>query len=325
MSKKAKIEELKKTMAKLNKTYGDGTISTFAKGTNTEVESIPTGSLLLDNIIGCGGYPKGRFVEIFGENSVGKTLSAMECIAACQKQGIVCCFIDIEQSFPAVYAKQVGVNLEELIFVQPDGAEQAIDICRDLVETGEVGVIVMDSIAALVPHKETEGEIGDANIALRARLMSKACRVLPPLFRKTGCVGIWINQTRQNINPYGSPIVTPGGQAMKFTASLRLHLKRGENINLGGKTIGHILKITVKKNKVGSSVTQTIETELLYGEGINRQAELLTLAIEKDIINKAGSWYSYGETKIGQGRDAVKQFLEDNPELMEEIEKQIAS
>lgn len=316
-----KLSALRATVDRIEKTYGKGAIMKLGDEQLTEVEKISTGSMGLDMAVGIGGYPKGRIIEIYGPESSGKTTLTLHAIAEAQKSGGLAAFVDAEHAFDRFYAEKVGVDTENLIISQPDYGEQALEIVDSLVRSGAIDIVIVDSVAALTPKGEIEGEMGDSKMGLQARLMSQALRKLTSSISKTKCVVIFINQLRDKIGVvYGNPETTTGGNALKFYSSIRLDIRRAAQIKNGDEVIGNRTRVKVVKNKVAPPFRIT-EFDIMYGEGISRIGELIDLAVEHDIIKKSGSWFSYGETKLGQGRDAVKGLLEDNPELLEEIEK----
>lgn len=318
-----KLNVLKLTMDKLEKTYGKGTIMKLGDQAVEETPAISTGSLGLDIALGVGGLPKGRVIEIYGPESSGKTTLALHVIAQSQKKGGIAAFIDAEHAFDRYYAQKLGVDIENLLISQPDNGEQALEITENLIRSGAIDVIVIDSVAALTPRSEIEGEMGDSKMGLQARLMSQALRKLTATISKTGCCCIFINQLREKIGVmFGNPETTTGGNALKFYASVRLDIRRQTQIKEGDVAIGNRVKVKVVKNKVAPPFRQA-EFDIIYGEGISRFGEIIDLGVEKNIIKKSGSWFSYGETKLGQGRDALKKLLADNPELCEEIELQL--
>ncbi len=321
----AKKKALELTLNKLEKTYGKGTVMTLgSQPVEIEEDAIPTGSLGLDIAMGIGGYPRGRVIEIYGPESSGKTTLALHAIAEAQKKGGIAAFIDAEHAFDRFYAKNLGVDLENLIISQPDYGEQALEIVDNLIRSGAIDIIVVDSVAALTPKSEIEGEMGDSKMGLHARLMSQALRKLTSSISKTNSTVIFINQLRDKIGiVFGNPETTTGGNALKFYASARIDVRRSTQIkDSEGKVMGNKTKVKVVKNKVAPPF-RTAEFDIMYGEGISRVGELLDLAVEFDIVKKSGSWFSYGDTKLGQGRDAVKNLITDNPELMEELEEKI--
>jgi len=320
---KEKIKALQLTLDKLEKTYGKGTIMKMGDKAIENVEVIPTGSLSLDIALGIGGLPKGRVIEIYGPESSGKTTLTLHAIAAVQKAGGIAAFIDAEHAFDRNYAEKLGVDTENLLISQPDNGEQALEITENLIRSGAIDIIVIDSVAALTPKSEIEGEMGDSKMGLHARLMSQALRKLTGSISKTGCCCIFINQLREKIGVmFGNPETTTGGNALKFYASIRLDIRRIGQIKEGDNIIGNRTRVKVVKNKVAPPFQQA-EFDILYGEGVSKVGEIIDLGVDNNIIKKSGSWFSYGDTKLGQGRDAVKALLHDNPELMEEIETKV--
>lgn len=321
--KNDKLSALKLTLDKLEKTYGKGTIMKLGDSAVDEVAAISTGSIGLDMALGVGGLPKGRVVEIYGPESSGKTTLALHVIAESQKAGGIAAFIDAEHAFDRFYAQKLGVDIENLLVSQPDSGEQALEIADNLIRSGAIDVIVIDSVAALTPKSEIEGEMGDSKVGLQARLMSQALRKLTATISKTGCCCIFINQLREKIGVmFGNPETTTGGNALKFYASVRLDIRKQTQIKDGESAIGNRVKVKVVKNKVAPPF-RFAEFDIIYGEGISRYGELVDLAVDRNIIKKSGSWFSYGDTKLGQGRDAIKKLLADNPELCDEIEAQV--
>ena len=322
--KNAKLKALQLTLDKLDKTYGKGTVMKLGEDTAEEIESIPSGSIGLDHALGVGGYPKGRIIEIYGPESSGKTTLTLHAIAECQKAGGICAFIDAEHAFDRFYAEKLGIDLEELIISQPDHGEQALEITDNLIRSGAVDIVVIDSVAALTPKSEIEGEMGDSKMGLHARLMSQALRKLTASISKTKCAVFFINQLREKIGVmFGNPETTTGGNALKFYASVRLDIRRSTQIKgPEAQVLGNRTRVKVVKNKVAPPF-KTTEFDIMYGEGISKIGEILDIGVNNEIIKKSGSWFSYGDTKIGQGRDAVKSLLNDNPELMEELENKI--
>jgi recombination protein RecA len=326
MSKKEndnKLKALKMTIDKLEKSYGKGVVMRMDDENIVKVDSISTGSLGLDIGLGIGGFPKGRVVEIYGPESSGKTTLAMHCIAEAQKTGGICAFIDAEHAFDKFYGEKIGINTNELLISQPDDGEQALEIADNLIRSGAIDVIVIDSVAALVPRAELEGDMGDSKMGLHARLMSQALRKLTGTINKTGCICIFINQLREKIGVmFGNPETTTGGNALKFYASVRLDIRRIGSIKDGVDIIGNRVKVKVAKNKVAPPF-RVVEFDIMYGQGISKVGEVIDLGVENNVIQKSGSWFSYGETRLGQGRDSVKQILLDNPEMMDEMEAKI--
>lgn len=322
------IDDKKKALAlvleKMDKTYGKGTVMKMGDSAVEEVEVIPSGSLGLDIALGVGGYPKGRVIEIYGPESSGKTTLTMHAIAESQKAGGIAAFIDAEHAFDAVYAKKLGIDVENLIISQPDNGEQALEIADNLIRSGAIDIVVIDSVAALTPKAEIEGEMGDSKMGLHARLMSQALRKLTATISRTKCTVIFINQLREKIGVmFGNPETTTGGNALKFYASVRIDIRKsGSPIKVGEDAVGNRVKVKIVKNKVAPPFKNT-EFDIMYGEGISKVGEILDLGVEFDIVKKSGSWFSYGDTKLGQGRDAVKELLKDNPELLEELAEKI--
>ena len=322
--KEAKLKALQLTLDKLDKAYGKGTVMRMNDEAVEEVEAISSGSLSLDTALGVGGYPRGRVVEIYGPESSGKTTLTLHAIAECQKGGGIAAFIDAEHAFDRYYAQSLGVDIDELIVSQPDHGEQALEIADNLIRSGAVDIVVIDSVAALTPKSEIEGEMGDSKMGLHARLMSQALRKITASISKTQSTVIFINQLREKIGVmFGNPETTTGGNALKFYASVRLDIRRSTQIkdSQGGIT-GNRTRVKVVKNKVAPPF-KTVEFDILYGKGISKNGELLDLGVEQEIIQKSGSWFSYGDTKLGQGRESVIKLFEDNLELAEEIEEQI--
>ena len=318
-----KFKALQLTLDKLEKTYGKGVVMKMGEARVMNVDVIPTGSLGLDIALGIGGFPKGRVVEIYGPESSGKTTIALHAIAQAQRKGGMAAFIDAEHAFDKLYAEKLGIDTENLLISQPDNGEQALEIADNLIRSGAIDILVIDSVAALVPKAEIEGEMGDSSMGLQARLMSQALRKLTGSISKTGCVCVFINQLREKIGVmFGNPETTTGGNALKFYASVRLDIRRIGQLKDGMDIMGNRVRIKVVKNKVAPPFRQC-EFDILYGQGVSKDGEIVDLASDLNIIKKSGSWYSYGETKLGQGRDAVKQLFADNPELAEEIEGKI--
>ena len=322
--KEAKLKALQLTLDKLDKAYGKGTVMRMNDEAHEEVEAISSGSLSLDAALGVGGYPRGRVIEIYGPESSGKTTLTLHAIAECQKSGGIAAFIDAEHAFDRYYAQSLGVDIDELIVSQPDHGEQALEIADNLIRSGAVDIVVIDSVAALTPKSEIEGEMGDSKMGLHARLMSQALRKLTASISKTQSTVIFINQLREKIGVmFGNPETTTGGNALKFYASVRLDIRRSTQIkDAQGGINGNRTRVKVVKNKVAPPF-KTVEFDILYGKGISKNGELLDIGVEQEIIQKSGSWFSYGDTKLGQGRDSVIKLFEDNLELAEEIEDKI--
>lgn len=312
-------------LEKLDKSYGKGTVMRMGDSKiDDAIEVIPSGSIGIDIALGVGGYPKGRIIEIFGPESSGKTTLTLHAIAEAQKQGGTAAFIDAEHAFDRHYAAKLGINVDELIISQPDNGEQALEIADSLIRSGAVDIVVIDSVAALTPKAEIDGEMGDSKMGLHARLMSQALRKLTGTINKTNCTVIFINQLREKIGVmFGNPETTTGGNALKFYASIRIDIRKASSpIKVGDEAVGSRVKVKVVKNKVAPPFRQA-EFDIMYGEGISKIGELLDAAVDMDIVKKSGAWFSYGETKLGQGRDTVKELLKDNPELSEEIETKV--
>ena len=323
MSNADKLKALQLTLDKLEKSYGKGTVMKLGDSAVEAIESISTGSISLDIALGIGGLPKGRVIEIYGPESSGKTTLAIHAIAEAQKKGGIAAFIDAEHAFDKFYASKLGVDIENLLISQPDNGEQALEIADNLIRSGAIDIIVIDSVAALVPKAEIEGEMGDSKMGLHARLMSQALRKLTGTISKTGCCCIFINQLRDKIGVmFGSPETTTGGNALKFYASVRLDIRRISQIKDADEVSGNRVKVKVVKNKLAPPF-RIAEFDVMFGQGISKAGEIIDLGVDFEIIKKAGSWFSYGDTKLGQGRDAVKQLLLDNPDLMDELEAKI--
>ena len=318
-----KLKALQLTLEKLDKTFGKGTVMKLGDSPVEKVEVIPTGSITLDLALGINGYPKGRVVEIYGPESSGKTTLAIHAIAEVQKQGGIAAFIDAEHAFDQFYAKKLGVDIANLLISQPDNGEQALEIADNLIRSGAVDLVVIDSVAALTPKAEIEGEMGDSQMGLQARLMSKALRKLTGSISKAGCCCIFINQLREKIGVmFGNPETTTGGNALKFYSSVRLDIRRSTQLKDGEEVIGNRVKVKVVKNKVAPPFRKA-EFDIMYGEGISKVGEIIDLGVELNILKKSGSWFSYGETRLGQGRDSIKTLLLDNLELADELEAKI--
>ena len=321
--KEAKLKALQLTLDKLDKAYGKGTVMKLGDTAVEEVEAIPSGSLGVDLALGVNGYPRGRIIEIFGPESSGKTTLTLHAIAEAQKQGGIAAFIDAEHAFDRFYAQKLGVDIDNLIISQPDNGEQALEIAESLIRSGAVDLVVIDSVAALTPKSEIEGDMGDSKMGLHARLMSQALRKLTGTINKTNCTVFFINQLREKIGVmFGNPETTTGGNALKFYASVRLDIRKSTQIKDGDNVIGNRTKVKIIKNKVAPPF-RTAEFDIMYGEGISKTGEILDIAVDFEIVKKSGSWFSYGDTKLGQGRDAVKSLIKDNPELQEELEERI--
>jgi recombination protein RecA len=320
---KEKLKALQLTIDKLEKTYGKGTVMKMSDKSIEPMEALPTGSLGLDIALGIGGLPTGRIIEIYGPESSGKTTLSMHAIAECQKRGGMAAFIDAEHAFDKTYAEKLGIDVDNLLISQPDDGEQALEIADALIRSGAIDIIVIDSVAALVPKAEIEGDMGDSKMGLQARLMSQALRKLTGTINKTGCVCIFINQLREKIGVmFGNPETTTGGNALKFYASVRLDIRRIGQLKEGNDIVGNRTKVKIAKNKVAPPF-RTVEFDIIYGEGVSKAGEIVDLGVDMEIVKKSGSWFSYNDTKLGQGREAVKQLLADNPELAQEIESKI--
>ena len=312
-------QSLKEALKSIEKQYGKGSVMVLGNEPVSQLDVISTGSLLLDSALGVGGYPKGRIIEIYGPESSGKTTFALHAIAEAQKNGGYAAFIDAEHALDPKYAKALGVNVDNLVLSQPDSGEQALEIAEALIKSGAIDIIVIDSVAALVPEAEINGEMGDSHVGLQARLMSQAMRKLSGIINKTKCVAIFINQIREKVGVmYGNPETTPGGRALKFYSTIRLDVRRGEQLKNGSEAVGNKTVVKVVKNKVAPPF-KTAEVEIIYGEGISKIGELIDTAVNMNIINKAGAWFSYNGEKIGQGRENVKAYLKSNPSVYEEI------
>ncbi len=318
-----KLKILQSTMEKIEKNYGKGAVMKLGDRATEKVDVISTGSINLDAALGVGGFPKGRIVEIFGPESSGKTTLAIHAIAECQKNGGIAAFIDAEHAFDSFYAKKLGVDTDNLFVSQPDNGEQALEIADNLIRSGAIDIIVVDSVAALTPKAEIDGEMGDSKVGLQARLMSQAMRKLTSTISKTNCCCIFINPLREKIGVlFGNPETTTGGNALKFYASVRVDIRRIQAIKDGDQNVGNRVKVKIVKNKVAPPF-RTCEFDLMFGEGISKLGEIIDLGVEQNILKKSGSWFSYGDTKLAQGREALKQLLRDNPELCEELEGKV--
>ena len=324
MAKKLENDKtLEQVLADIEKQFGKGSIMKLGEETHNEVETISSGSLTLDVALGVGGYPKGRIIEIFGPESSGKTTFALHAIAEVQKAGGRAAFIDAEHALDPVYAKNLGVNINELLLSQPDTGEQALEICEALVRSEAISIVVIDSVAALTPQAEIEGEMGDSHVGLQARLMSQALRKLSGTINKTNTIAIFINQLREKVGVlFGNPETTPGGRALKFYSTIRLDIRRGEQIKMGENIIGNKTNIKVVKNKVAPPF-KTTSVDIMYGKGVSKSGEIIDIGSMIDVVDKSGAWYSYNGEKIGQGRENAKLYLENNPDVMDEIDKKI--
>ena len=318
-------ENLEETLKQIQKIYGKGAVMRLGERQAVDVDVIPSGSLLLDEALGVGGYPKGRIIEIFGPESSGKTTLALHAIAECQKQGGRAAFVDAEHAIDPVYAKNLGVNIDELILSQPDSGEQALEIVEMLANSGAISLIIVDSVAALVPQAELDGEMGDSSVGLQARLMSKAMRKIAGILNKKECAVIFINQLREKVGVmYGNPETTSGGRALKFYASIRIDIRRTEALKSGSDVVGNTVRVKIVKNKVSPPFKQC-EMDIIYGQGISKEAELLDRAVEMGIIKKSGSWFEYKGSKIAQGRDSAKTYIKENEDVYEELLSQVKS
>ena len=328
MANEVKIDEnkrkaLESALSQIEKAYGKGSVMKLGDNMHLNVETVPSGSLGLDLALGVGGVPKGRVVEVYGPESGGKTTVALHMVAEVQKRGGIAGFIDAEHALDPVYAKKIGVDIDNLYISQPDTGEQALEITETMVRSGAVDIVIVDSVAALVPKAEIEGEMGDSHVGLQARLMSQALRKLTAIIGKTNCTVIFINQLREKVGVmFGNPETTTGGRALKYYSSIRLEVRRGEQIKKDGEAIGNRTKIKVGKNKVAPPF-RTAEVDIIYGEGISREGDILDLAVAENIVNKSGAWYAYNGDKIGQGRENAKLFLKEHPDLMEEVEQKV--
>ena len=318
-----KKKALEVALSQIEKQFGKGSVMKLGENAHLNIEAIPTGALSLDIALGIGGVPRGRIVEVFGPESSGKTTVALHMIAEAQKQGGEAAFIDAEHALDPVYAKKLGVDIDNLIVSQPDTGEQALEIAEALIRSGAIDILVLDSVAALVPKAEIDGDMGDAHVGLQARLMSQALRKLTGVLNKSNTVAIFINQLREKVGiMFGNPEVTPGGRALKFDASVRLDVRKTETLKNNGEVVGNHVKVKVVKNKVAPPFREA-EFDIMYGEGISKEGNILDIAVNLDIVEKAGAWFSYNGTRIGQGRENAKQYLKDNPEICAEIEKKV--
>ena len=318
-----KLNALNQALGKIEKEFGKGSVMKLGEATSMAIDVISTGSIGLDIAVGIGGLPKGRIIEVYGPESSGKTTVALHTVAEAQKQGGIAAFIDAEHALDPVYAKALGVDIDNLIISQPDTGEQALEIAEALIRSGAIDIIVVDSVAALVPRAEIEGDMGDSHVGLQARLMSQALRKLTGSIKKSNCVAIFINQLREKVGiMFGNPETTTGGRALKFYSSVRLDVRKIDTIKQGDKVLGSRTRVKVVKNKVAPPFKQA-EFDIMYGEGISKVGDLLDIASDIDIVKKSGAWYSYNDTKLGQGRDNVKKFLQDNPDLIKEIDEKV--
>ncbi|PGP12849.1 recombinase RecA [Bacillus cereus] len=323
MSTEDKKKALAAALGQIEKQFGKGSVMKLGEATDNKVSVVSSGSIQVDGALGVGGYPRGRVIEIYGPESSGKTTLTLHAIAEVQKQGGTAAFIDAEHALDPVYAKNLGVNLDELLVSQPDTGEQALEIAEQLVRSGAVDMVVVDSVAALVPKAEIEGDMGDSHVGLQARLMSQAMRKLSGAINKSKTIAIFINQIREKVGiMFGNPETTPGGRALKFYSTVRIEVRRAEQLKQGNDIVGNKTKIKVVKNKVAPPF-RTVEVDIMYGEGISRQGSILDLGSELDVVKKSGAWYAYNEERLGQGRENAKQFLKENPELAFEIENKI--
>ena len=318
-----KLKALESAMAQIERNYGKGAVMKLGDNAHLNVETVPSGSLSLDIALGVGGVPKGRVVEVYGPESGGKTTVALHMVAEVQKRGGIAGFIDAEHALDPVYAKKIGVDIDNLYISQPDTGEQALEITETMVRSGAIDIVIVDSVAALVPKAEIEGDMGDSHVGLQARLMSQALRKLTAIIGKTSCTVIFINQLREKVGVmFGNPETTTGGRALKYYSSIRLEVRRSEQIKKDGEAIGNRTRIKVVKNKVAPPFREA-EVDIIYGEGISREGDILDLAAKEDIVNKSGAWYAYGGSKIGQGRENAKTYLKEHPDVMAEIEEKV--
>ncbi|SEM42725.1 RecA protein [Ligilactobacillus sp. WC1T17] len=314
---------LDNALKKIEKSFGKGSIMRMGDKADTRISTVPTGSLALDEALGVGGYPRGRIVEIYGPESSGKTTVALHAVAEVQKRGGTAAYIDAENALDPAYAQALGVNIDELLLSQPDTGEQGLEICDALVSSGAIDIVVVDSVAALVPRAEIEGEMGDTHVGLQARLMSQALRKLSGTINKTKTIALFINQIREKVGVmFGNPETTPGGRALKFYSTIRLEVRRAEQIKDGSNIIGNRVRIKVVKNKVAPPF-KTAEVDIMYGEGVSKTGELIDMAVDKEIINKSGSWFSYGEERIGQGRENAKKYMKEHPDVMAAVTQKV--
>ncbi|XMB66164.1 recombinase RecA [Mycoplasmatota bacterium zrk1] len=318
-----RTKALEEAMKQIEKQYGKGSVMKLGEKSSIDIEAISSGSILLDNALGIGGYPKGRIIEVFGPESSGKTTFALHAIAEAQKVGGNAAFIDAEHALDPLYASKLGVNIEELLLSQPDTGEQGLEIAEALIRSGAIDILVVDSVAALVPEQEIQGDMGASHVGLQARLMSQAMRKLSGVISKSNTITIFINQIREKVGiMFGSPETTPGGRALKFYSTIRLDIRRGETLKIGTDIVGNKARVKVVKNKVAPPF-KMIEVDIIYGRGISKSGEVLDLAVQMDIVEKSGSWFSYNGDKIGQGRENVKNYLEESNHILEEIEKKV--
>ena len=323
MASDEKKKALDAAIAKLEKDFGKGTVMKLGEGSHVAVETVPTGCLSLDLALGLGGVPKGRVIEVYGPESSGKTTVTLHMIAEVQKRGGIAGFIDAEHALDPVYAKKIGVDIDELYISQPDSGDQALEIAETMVRSGAVDIIVIDSVAALVPKQEIEGDMGDSHVGLQARLMSQALRKLTPVISKSNCVVIFINQLREKVGVmFGNPEVTTGGRALKFYASVRMDVRRIETLKQGGEVVGNRVRVKVVKNKIAPPFKEA-EFDIMFGKGISKTGDILDLAVKENIVEKSGAWFAYGGSKIGQGRENAKQYLAEHPAVCAEIEAQV--
>ena len=324
MNKEEKLKALDAALTQIEKAYGKGSVMKLGEsGVNMNIETVPTGSISLDIALGLGGVPKGRIIEVYGPESSGKTTVALHMVAEVQKRGGIAGFIDAEHALDPVYAKNIGVDIDELYISQPDSGDQALEITETMVRSGAIDIIVVDSVAALVPKQEIEGDMGDTHVGLQARLMSQALRKLTPVISKSNCVVIFINQLREKVGVmFGNPETTTGGRALKFYSSVRMDVRRTETLKQGGEMVGNHVRVKIVKNKIAPPFKEA-EFDIMFGKGISREGDILDLATKIDLVNKSGAWYAYNGEKIGQGRENAKSYLTTHPEIMEEIEEKV--